>query len=82
MERYIIIPKGIAQQFTGKAKRNGKDLNWKTIKPVEILSPKNSSILNVDVIQDSDIRNAFRQLEHLPQLDESEIEFMPDEIEL
>lgn len=80
--RFIIIPKGIAQQFTGKAKRNGKDLSWKTIKPVEILNPKNKSILNIDVLEDVDITEAFPQLSALPQLDESEIEFMPDEIEL
>ena len=79
--RFIIISKGIVNQFTGKAKRNGKDLDWKTINPVEILNPKNKSILNVDILNDLDITEAFPQLEHLPQLDESEIEFIIEEIE-
>ena len=75
MEKFIIIPDGLANNFKGKAKRNGEELHWKAIEPISVKSPANRSILPVGVLDDPDIMEAFPPLSALPQADKSEIVF-------
>lgn len=75
MAIFISIPSGMINAFTGKAKRDGKELDWKAIRPIEIESPKNRHILPARTLGDFDIMEAFPQLVAMPQLDESEIVF-------
>ena len=80
MAQYILVPNGQVQNFTGKAKRNGVELQWKAIRPIPVLSPPNKSILPVVILDDPDIIEAFPALDALPQENENEIEFMVYEL--
>ena len=73
MAKYIMIPNGIAHQFE-------KRIGFKETKPIPVLSPSQMSILPIRILDDPDFTDAMPQLEHLPQLDESEIEFMEYEL--
>ena len=79
MSQFILIPDNLVENFTGKAKRNGEILQWKAIQPVEIISPKNRSVLPARVLDDEDIKEAFPALDALPQENENEIEFYSDD---
>lgn len=72
MAELIMIPNGIAHQFE-------KRLGFKETKPIPVLSPPQKSILPVRILDDPDFVAAMPALAGLPQLDESEIEFMSDE---
>ena len=73
MSQFIMIPRGIEGQFK-------KRISWKETDPIPVLSPPNKSILPVRILNDPDFVEAIPALVGLPQLDESEIEFMPDEL--
>ena len=75
MAQYIIIADNQAENFTGKAKRNGAELPWKAIKPVSVKIPANKSVLQATVLDDNDIKEAFPSLDSLPQESENEITF-------
>ena len=73
MSTFIMIPRGIDRQF---AKRVAW---WKETNPIPVLSPPQRSVLPVRILDDPDFVEAMPALAGLPQLDESEIEFMPYE---
>ena len=75
MAEFISIPDGLADNFKGKAKRHGVELNWKAIEPISVKTPANRSVLPVEVLEDVDIMEAFPPLSALPVIDESVIEF-------
>lgn len=75
MAQYIIIANNQASNFTGKAKRNGEELHWKAIRPIEVKSPVNKSVLPAEILEDKDIVEAFPALDALPQENDNEIEF-------
>lgn len=81
MADYIIVNNNQIANFTGKAKRQGIEIDWNTIKPVPIYSPKNKSGLNAVVLEDEDIKEAFPALDALPQENETEIEFFEYDID-
>ncbi|MBW1801472.1 MAG: hypothetical protein JRJ85_12185 [Deltaproteobacteria bacterium] len=74
MKKFIVIQDNQVNSFKGKAKRNGKNLNWKEINPISIKTPVNKSILPISILDDPDIIEAFPQLSSLPQVDKKEIE--------
>jgi hypothetical protein len=75
MATFISIPDGLVNNFKGKAKRHGEELNWKAIEPISVKTPNNRSVLPVEVLADQDIMEAFPPLSALPVIDESEIVF-------
>ena len=75
METFILIPGGIANNFKGKAKRDGIELPWKAIEPIPVKSPANKYILPSEVLQDPDIMSAFPPLKALPLINKTDIVF-------
>ena len=75
MAQFIIIADNQVENFTGKAMRNGIELQWKTIKPISVKSPQNKLVLPAHILDDDDIKEAFPALDALPQENENEIEF-------
>lgn len=75
MAQFILIPNNQVDNFKGYAKRDGEELLWKAINPIEVASPPNKSVLPADVLLDEDIKEAFPALDALPQENENEIEF-------
>jgi hypothetical protein len=73
MNSFIIISKGQEQLFSGNAKRKGNELNWKSIRPIEINIPVDKLVLPEIVLQDVDFIEAFPELINLPSINESEI---------
>jgi hypothetical protein len=73
MAEFILVPDGLVNNFKGKAKRNGEELQWKAIEPISVRLPQNRSILPAEVLDDPDIMEAFPPLSGLPQVDESEV---------
>lgn len=74
-QQFIIMNCNVSDNYRGYAKRNGDTLKYKALDPIPVKVPKNKCVLPKIVLNDNDFKEAFPNLDALPQENANEIEF-------